>query len=89
MFADGSVDACIIATPTHSHETLIMSALESGKSVFVEKPVSVLAEGTAKCYDLAEIKGKTLFCAFNRRFDPSFREVYDAVRQGKSKYIFQ
>ena len=38
----------------------------AGKDVFCEKPISKTDEGTAKCYDLAKKKGKTLFCAFNR-----------------------
>ena len=77
------MDACLIATPTFTHEEFIQNSLRSGKVVFSEKPVAEDEEGTKKCYDLANTVGRSLFCAFNRRFDPSFRDVYDRVRSGK------
>ena len=50
--------------------------------MFCEKPISKSDEGTAKCYDLAKKMGRTLFCGFQRRFDPSIRSIYDKVRSG-------
>ncbi|MCC7410326.1 MAG: Gfo/Idh/MocA family oxidoreductase [Gammaproteobacteria bacterium] len=45
LLADGSVDAVAIATPSRSHGALARRVLEAGKSVFVEKPLSMdLAE---------------------------------------------
>jgi myo-inositol 2-dehydrogenase/D-chiro-inositol 1-dehydrogenase len=82
VYADAAVDACLIATPTFTHEGFIVGSLESGKDVFCEKPVAESDEGTAKCYAMAKKVGKHLFCAFNRRFDPSFRHVYDRIRAG-------
>ena len=32
-------------------------------------------------------EGKTLFCAFNRRFDPSFRDAYNKVRKGNQENL--
>ena len=32
-------------------------------------------------------EGKTLFCAFNRRFGPSFRDAYNKVRKGNQENL--
>lgn len=87
VYEDSGVDASIICTPTFTHEEYIMGSLKAGKDVFCEKPISKSDEGTAKCYEMAKKMDKTLFCAFNRRFDPSFRSVYDKVRAGAIGHV--
>ncbi|MFO1095323.1 MAG: Gfo/Idh/MocA family oxidoreductase [Planctomycetaceae bacterium] len=43
---DASVHACIIATPHHWHVPIALRAMQSGKDVYIEKPIShVYAEG--------------------------------------------
>ncbi|MDX1664615.1 MAG: Gfo/Idh/MocA family oxidoreductase, partial [Candidatus Promineifilaceae bacterium] len=37
---DGSVDAVVIATPTHTHYQFAREALLAGKHVLVEKPIT-------------------------------------------------
>ncbi len=88
VFGDASVEACLIATPTFTHEEFVLSSLEAGKDVFCEKPIAETGEGTARCYAMAEKAGKNLFCAFNRRFDPSFRDAKERVRAGKKVLYF-
>ncbi|MBL8900993.1 MAG: Gfo/Idh/MocA family oxidoreductase [Planctomycetes bacterium] len=40
LFAREDVDAVVIATPNHTHSLLAIWALQAGKHVYVEKPVS-------------------------------------------------
>ena len=40
VLADDSVHACVIATPTDSHEALTIASLKAGKAVFCEKPLA-------------------------------------------------
>ncbi|XP_050389060.1 uncharacterized oxidoreductase YrbE isoform X1 [Patella vulgata] len=77
---DDSVNAVIICSPTDTHKNLITKSLEAGKHVFAEKPITPNLESTEKCYDLAEQKNKSLLCAFHRRFDPSFSQLYDNLQ---------
>ncbi|KAL3884390.1 hypothetical protein ACJMK2_024531 [Sinanodonta woodiana] len=80
---DSSVQAVIICSPTDTHEPLLRKSLEAGKSVFCEKPITTEIVTTAACYDLAKKKRKPLFCAFQRRFDPSFQQVHDKIKSGE------
>ncbi|XP_076320613.1 putative oxidoreductase YrbE [Tachypleus tridentatus] len=82
IFCDPQVTAVVICTPTQTHEQLVKKALESGKAVLCEKPLSLTIEGTVKCYEAASKAGKPLLCAFNRRFDPGFKNIKDRVERG-------
>ncbi len=40
VIADKNVDACIIATPHHWHAPIAVAAMQAGKDVYIEKPIS-------------------------------------------------
>lgn len=82
-----SVDAVVVASPTFTHEGIVTKALEARKAVFCEKPIAENRASTAKCYEMAKKVGRPLFCAFNRRFDPSYSAVRDRVRKGEVGHV--
>ena len=47
-----------------------------------EKPVSLDPQQVKECYQLAKDVDRTLICGFQRRFDPSFGQVRDRVKDG-------
>ncbi len=54
------VDAVVISTPDHWHTKIAIEAMESGKDVYVEKPLSHTIEQAIKCRDAVHRTGRTL-----------------------------
>ena len=80
------VDLVIITTRHNSHAKLTIEALESGKNVFVEKPLSINEsdlEGIIAAYKRAD---KTLTVGFNRRFSPYVKKMKDLL-EGSSDHL--
>ena len=55
-----AVDAVVVATPTSSHYEVAKAALEAGKHVLVEKPITEATETAEELCELADSKGLTL-----------------------------
>jgi predicted dehydrogenase/threonine dehydrogenase-like Zn-dependent dehydrogenase len=82
LVANPNVDAVFILTRHDSHAGYVASALEQGKSIFVEKPLAVRREQlemvqTAYAERLAAGKAPFLMVGFNRRFAPFTEKVKD------------
>lgn len=76
------IDAVIVATPTNAHFEYSRQAIEAKKPLLTEKPLgSTLAEIDA-CFQSAKASNVPLMVAFQRRFDPSFASLIQAVRRG-------
>jgi myo-inositol 2-dehydrogenase/D-chiro-inositol 1-dehydrogenase len=83
VLLDHGVEAVMICTPTPTHVPLIEAAAAAGKHVFCEKPLDLDLAVASRAVVAAERAGIRLQVGFNRRFDPSFRRVRDAVRGGE------
>ncbi|MFY0616145.1 inositol 2-dehydrogenase [Shimia sp.] len=82
IIADPNIDAVLIATPTDTHSPLIELATASGKAVLCEKPVDLSLSRALKCQEVVSGSDKPVMIGFNRRFDPNFRALKDALRNG-------
>lgn len=69
---DQDVDLVIITTRHDLHAIMVTEALQSGKHVFVEKPLAIDPEALAAIIDTygAVHNGATVNVGFNRRFSP-------------------
>lgn len=82
VLADPAVRAVVIATPITTHFPLAQAALEAGKHVFVEKPMTAdTAQGSA-LVDLAEERGLTLMVGHTFVFSPPVRKVKEIIDRG-------
>lgn len=82
VFADPDIDAVVISTPTDTHGELIKKAAESGKHIFVEKPVTDTIEETRKILNIVKSSGVICLVGFMRRFDPAYAEAKRRIQAG-------
>ncbi|MEO0358197.1 MAG: inositol 2-dehydrogenase [Pseudomonadota bacterium] len=82
VFADPSVDAVIIGTPTDTHFDLIHKAAAAGKAIFCEKPVDLASDRIRTCAAAVDAVNVPFMTAFNRRFDPSFAHLQGRITAG-------
>jgi len=77
------VDAVLITAPDHLHEGLVVECLDAGRPVLCEKPLATSAEGSRRVVD-AEVEGgrRLIQLGFNRRFDPAYLALREAVLGG-------
>ena len=81
--AANDIDAVVICTPTDTHADLIERFSRAGKAIFCEKPVDLDAERVRACLRVVEETGAKLMVGFNRRFDPHFMAVRQAIADGR------
>ncbi len=82
MFASNEIDAVVIATPAEEHFHLGIRAIDSGKHVFVEKPISV-TDTEADTLVMASLKAdRILMVGHVLRYHPCFLELHRIVRSG-------
>ena len=58
--ADDSVKQVVIATPAHTHASVVRMALLAGKHVLVEKPLTLDSDSARELVELARGRGLTL-----------------------------
>jgi len=86
MLNSNEVDVVYIATPIGTHFSLARQAIEAGKHVWCEKPLTCSYSDTQTLVLLAEEKGKILTESFMYLFHPQFQRVKKFV--GDSKRIY-
>jgi predicted dehydrogenase len=71
VIGDESLDAIFIVTRHHTHADLVCRALETGKAVFVEKPLALTGDELERVIDVINTtENDRLMVGFNRRFAP-------------------
>eukprot|EP00930_Biecheleria_cincta_P033348 TRINITY_DN230_c0_g2_i1.p1 TRINITY_DN230_c0_g2~~TRINITY_DN230_c0_g2_i1.p1 ORF type:complete len:764 (+),score=169.15 TRINITY_DN230_c0_g2_i1:81-2294(+) len=87
---DKTIDAFVIVTPASTHANVIEQALNAGKNILVEKPLTVDTKSSQKCCELAKEKGLRLMVGHTFLFNSSVRELKRQVEDpefGKMHYI--
>ena len=88
VFEDESLDAIFIVTRHATHAGLVCRALETGKAVFVEKPLALTYEETDRIAEAVEDTGNDrLMVGFNRRFAPLLRAMKKGFGAGAGSSV--
>lgn len=92
IFSDSKTDAIVITTRHNSHAELVIKAVNSGKHVFVEKPLCLKQEELNEIkavYEKSESK-PIIMVGFNRRFSPHIQKIQKLLfaTSGPKSFIF-
>ena len=76
------IDAVCIATPDHWHAVQTIQALQAGKDVYVEKPLTITLVEGRKMVEAQRRTGRVVQVGLNRRGSPLYQELVPLVRNG-------
>jgi len=82
LIKDPDINAIYIATPPSSHEEYTIAAVDAGKPVYVEKPMSVDGASAHRMADYASQRNIKLCVAHYRRQQPLFLKVKQLLGDG-------
>ncbi|PBJ06133.1 Gfo/Idh/MocA family protein [Flavobacterium sp. ACN6] len=82
LFEDKEVEIIYIATPHNSHASLSIKALENGKHVICEKPMSLSYKDTKLMIEASKKFNRFFMEAFWTRFIPSVQDVLQKINSG-------
>lgn len=82
VLADVEVEAVVIATPVCTHHALANQVLESGRHVFVEKPLASSSSLADELAAHAQNSGLTLMCGHTFVYSPPVRAIKDLIDTG-------
>jgi predicted dehydrogenase/threonine dehydrogenase-like Zn-dependent dehydrogenase len=72
--------AVMIGTRHHLHAPLVLKALQSGKQVFVEKPLCLAKEELSQIDEAMSSGAGSVMVGFNRRFAPATMAMMEALK---------
>ncbi|KAF4622711.1 hypothetical protein G7Y89_g14316 [Cudoniella acicularis] len=77
VIRNADVEIVFILTADEFHETLCVEALEAGKLVFIEKPISLSIQSAQRIIKAEKaVGGNKVFVGYMRRYAPSFTEAF-------------
>jgi predicted dehydrogenase len=77
------LDACVICTPNHLHESHILAALSAGLHVLIEKPMAMTTAAVQKVIRAAEKRDRVVMVGMNHRYRPDVQAVRSFVQSGE------
>lgn len=88
IIADDTIDAVIVATPTSTHFPLGKAVLESGKHLFIEKPMAASAEECRQLVEIAKSKQLQVMVGHIFLFVPAVRMIHNLMLDGELGDIY-
>jgi predicted dehydrogenase len=82
VVARDEVDVVIVASTEDAHYEPTMAAIEAGKSLLVEKPLTILPEEGEKLLAAARERGVRVHTGFTQRFRRRYLAIKEHINQG-------
>ncbi len=83
FLSDYDLDAVVIATSAPSHFALAKAALEAGKHVYVEKPLTLTSTDAEELVRLADAKGLVLMVGHLMEYHSAINWIRDYIKSGE------
>jgi len=80
---DKDINAVLIATPDHWHTKIAIEAMDAGKDVFCEKPLSLTVQQAIDCRDAVKRTGRKLQVGPQGTSDASTWKAREAIGAGR------
>jgi predicted dehydrogenase len=80
---ESGANAVIIATPAHTHYKLAIQAMEAGKDVFVEKPMTLTSTESISLAEYADKHNRILMVGHLLLYQPAIAWMRDYLTAGK------
>lgn len=85
---ESDVGGIVIATPAPTHYKLALAALEAGKDVFVEKPMTLFTSEARHLAEYAESKGRILMVGHLLLYSSAIAWMRNYLATGKAGKVF-
>ncbi len=83
LLEDRNIDAVCIATPDHWHALQTIDAIQAGKDVYVEKPLSKTISEGRRMVEIGKKSQQVVTVGLNRRGAPTFQKLAKEIPGGK------
>jgi len=88
ILMDPAVDAVFVVTPTSTHFDLGKRALQAGKHLFVEKPLTTNSAEASALVELAEKSGRLLMVGHVFEYNPAVCTVGELIKSGELGEVY-
>src|SRR3954467_14551674 len=78
-----ALDAVVVCSPNHLHESHILAALSANLHVLVEKPLTMTAVSAQRIIKAAEKRDRVVMVGMNHRYRPDVQIVRSFVQSGE------
>ncbi len=78
-----------VATRHDSHAKYVLKGLQSGKNVFVEKPICLTETELEEIQEAHAESGRSVMIGFNRRFSPLVQQLKKKIGSGAMSMIYR
>ena len=90
IFNNPEIDAVAVVTPSHTHYKIVKRAIEAGKHVYVEKPISTVAAEAKDLDEYARENNKVLMVGHLLMYHPVVNRLRMLIAEGalgEIKYV--
>jgi predicted dehydrogenase len=83
------IDAVVIATPDHWHAKMSIDAMEAGKDVYCEKPMTHTIDEARRVAETVKKTGQVFVVGVQSTADPRWRQANEMITSGKIGKVLQ